>query len=230
MKNAMQNSLYPHTGQVSSLLPYLPPEVSQRLQEGQEAILSSLVLRNAGSIYYKESPDLRAFREFIDHGGQNIGDLDLARLRTGFHDTVPLSTYETYIPFMERFFEKPCNHSRVVDLFAPGLPSFIALSSATSRRGKSKAFAKYGRPVGISSEGNIIPGPKCGGSLCRIFSLETYEILRIEDNKGVAPQTMPVTCLSAGRFSELHGLDLTSPQSFRELKGWNIFAARIYIY
>lgn len=209
-----QGSLGSH---VPSLLAQLAPHLSQRLQGDQEAILLNLIQRNANSIYFKESSGLNAFREFVGKVDLDNGNSTPSAVRLGFQYNVPLSTYENYVPFAERFFEKPCDQSRVVDLFAPGLPLFIALSSATSRCGKSKAFAKYDRPPGISSESNIIPRPT-QGSVCRIFSLETYEVVQVEGDKTEGCR-LPVTCLSAGRFSGLHGLNQANPRSFKELKG-----------
>ncbi|KIJ05550.1 hypothetical protein PAXINDRAFT_141226 [Paxillus involutus ATCC 200175] len=50
--------------------------------------------------------------------------------------------YESYKPFVLRFNEQPCKESEVENLFAPGLPFALALSSSTSGN-TPKMFAKY---------------------------------------------------------------------------------------
>lgn len=48
---------------------------------------------------------------------------------------VPLSDYDSCKPFMMAFDKHPCKEAEVENIFAPGLPLFLIVSSATSGRG-----------------------------------------------------------------------------------------------
>ncbi|KAI6012976.1 hypothetical protein EDC04DRAFT_2904811 [Pisolithus marmoratus] len=61
-----------------------------------------------------------------------------------FRRTVPVTDYGSYKPFVAKFFSRPCKQSELENLLAPGLPSFIAISSSTTGN-KPKLFAKYPR-------------------------------------------------------------------------------------
>ncbi|KIK14916.1 hypothetical protein PISMIDRAFT_342506 [Pisolithus microcarpus 441] len=61
-----------------------------------------------------------------------------------FRRVVPVTDYESYSPFVAKFFSYPRKQSELQNLLAPGLPSFIGISSSTTRN-KSKLFAKYSR-------------------------------------------------------------------------------------
>ena len=48
-----------------------------------------------------------------------------------FRRLVPLADYEAYRPWLAKLMEPPCTLSEVENLLAPGLPSYIAVSSST---------------------------------------------------------------------------------------------------
>lgn len=70
-----------------------------------------------------------------------------------FYETVPLSLYDAYQPFVSRFFDKsPCPSSAVRDLLSPGFPDFIARTSGTSES-TFKLFPWYPENFHRPSEG-----------------------------------------------------------------------------
>ena len=118
-----------------------PPLLSEQLRRKTNELRSSIVRANCNTQFAQTSPELTEFR----HATADLvnGMDDDIRLSELFRKTVHLTTYESYAPFLARFFEKPCKASAIDNLFAPGLPDYIVTSSSTSG-GLPKTFPKYG--------------------------------------------------------------------------------------
>ncbi|KAG1739903.1 uncharacterized protein EDB91DRAFT_1082275 [Suillus paluster] len=111
----MTSSLY------SPPLKSLTPELLSQLKERSEKFLFEIISTNWKSQFYQTADELNIFSHTVEM----------------LHDA-----YDTCKPSLVRFFNEPCQESEVINLFAPGFPVFLALSSATSGKAP-KYFAKY---------------------------------------------------------------------------------------
>lgn len=116
----------------------LTPELLIQLKQRNEKFLFDIISINCKSKFCQTVDELSVFR----HAVQTLHDDDEQAFLQNFRDLVPLTVYDAYQPFVARFFNTPCQESEVIDLFAPGLPFFIAVSSATSGKAP-KFFPKY---------------------------------------------------------------------------------------
>ncbi|KAG0700100.1 GH3 auxin-responsive promoter [Suillus ampliporus] len=127
----MPSSLY------SSPLKSLTPELSTQLRERNERFLFEIISTNWKCQLCQTADELSIFRNAVE-----ILHDDEQGFLQNFRKLVPLTVYDTYQPFVARFFSEPCQESEVIDLFAPGFPAFLAVSSGTSGKAP-KYFAKY---------------------------------------------------------------------------------------
>ncbi|KAJ3134871.1 hypothetical protein HK101_004296 [Irineochytrium annulatum] len=145
-----------------NLVTRLTPELRASLEERHCSVLRYLVDTNSKTVYWREGELLTKFKAAID-ADEELGAL-MAKgdssantiLASRFASSVPLSTYDDMKPFIARFSSRSSsqptiNKSDVVDLLAPGLPFFIAHSSATTG-GTQKHFPKYNHPKTKSYE------------------------------------------------------------------------------
>ena len=104
----------------------LPPQLSASLKEETDSRLQKIIRANITSRYACSSSHLADFR-------LAIADKDLKEDYTlsDFRRLVPLTDYDAYRPWLDKFMERPCKLSEVENLLAPGLPSYIAVSSST---------------------------------------------------------------------------------------------------
>ena len=136
-----------------------PPLLSEQLRRKTNELRSSIVRANCNTQFAQTSPELTEFRHAT--AGLNDGMDDDIRLSETFRETVHLTTYDSYAPFLARFFETPCKACDINNLFAPGLPDYIAGSSSTSG-GRPKTFPKYGSLSKIRSSDAkswVVAGP-----------------------------------------------------------------------
>ena len=125
----------------SDLLSANPFPLSQQLRLEVDHTLATIVKANHNTQFALIASELAVFRDATSGGVDGMDDATLCKL---FRGTVQLTTYDAYSPLVERFFEKPCRESSVVNLFAPGLPDFMSWSSSTSG-GIPKRIPKYNR-------------------------------------------------------------------------------------
>ncbi|KAF8551416.1 hypothetical protein OG21DRAFT_1445236 [Imleria badia] len=119
-----------------------PPEShSEQLRCRTEGLQSRIVRANYNTQFARAAPELAEFR---DATAGSVDAMDDHILSESFRKTIHLTTYDSYAPFLAVFLEKPCKASAIVDLFAPGLPSYLAESSSTSG-GHPKIFPRYNR-------------------------------------------------------------------------------------
>ncbi|KAF9238196.1 GH3 auxin-responsive promoter [Melanogaster broomeanus] len=146
-----------------------------------------------------------------------------------YRSTVPTMTYEEYRPFIARFqeFVEPdvVPISKVNNLFAPGLPAFVAHSSGTSG-GLPKWFAKYGlHPNGKRTCCAVMEnvGPKISdGTICAIGSYLSKKVLMLTDPNGETVTRIPVCPVSTGTARVHSGREVSRDRSLRLLKGPNL--------
>lgn len=120
----------------------LTPELRSIAIERTKSLLLNIVRANLNTRYASETALLAEFRDAISVHG-SASDTVLVE---DFGNHVPLSDYDSYKLFMTAFDKHPCKEADLDNLFAPGLPHFLAISSATSGKG-SKIFPKYHCPM-----------------------------------------------------------------------------------
>ena len=109
------------------------------LAEQTNRALLKIIRDNFNTQYATQALSLSGFRDAVSaHGGTEVDATLLADFRT----RVPLSNYDCYKPFADKFNVQPCKKEEVENLFAPGLPDFLAASSGTSGP-TSKIVPKY---------------------------------------------------------------------------------------
>ncbi|KIK80502.1 hypothetical protein PAXRUDRAFT_833483 [Paxillus rubicundulus Ve08.2h10] len=211
----------------SVLLPHLSALVKER------SLRSFLYILKANSIttFYQEAQNLSAFRQALvrENKGTSVTDDVGDSLYAIYRRTVPTMSYEEYRPFITRFreFVEPdvVSVSNVMNLFAPGLPAFIAHSSGTSG-GLPKWFAKYGRhPNGRQTCCAIMENvrPKItDGTLCVISSLLTKKVLTLADANREPVAHIPVCPGSTGTARVHSGQDVLRDHSLMPLKEPNM--------
>ncbi|KIK80810.1 hypothetical protein PAXRUDRAFT_833328 [Paxillus rubicundulus Ve08.2h10] len=116
----------------------LPPKLRTLLTAKTDRLLLRIIRANFNTQYASQAPSLAGFRDVVSAHGTTVD----GTLLQDFRGHVLLMDYESYKPFVTRFNEQPCKESEVENLFAPGLPFALAMSSSTSGNAP-KMFAKY---------------------------------------------------------------------------------------
>ncbi|KAH7912887.1 GH3 auxin-responsive promoter [Hygrophoropsis aurantiaca] len=184
----------------------LTPALRDALRARTEGVLARLVSTNMHTHYARESDDFYDFRQSAQN---SISEIELL---SHFRAHIPLTTYASYEPFIERLLNpsNQCDAEDVTDLFAPGLPYFIAVSSATSGP-RAKFFAKYRHPPGIGYESvdkSANPTSDSGGKNCIVYSLNYRHLVTVtRDGRDVVAR-MPVTLMSSGSIRMQNGMDV----------------------
>ncbi|KAG6328698.1 hypothetical protein ID866_10391, partial [Astraeus odoratus] len=109
----------------------LTPELLDRLKERTEGTLVNLIKQNKDTRYACESPAFGNFRSALAALENTADEVHDDRLLESYRSAIPLTTYDSYEPFINKFFDPHCKESEVKDMFSPGLPYFLAVSSAT---------------------------------------------------------------------------------------------------
>ena len=171
----------------------LPPRLLAVQKEATDQRLQNIIGTIIASRYASSSSYLADFR---------LSTRDKVKedptVLSDFRNLVPLTDYEAYRPWVSKFFEHPCELSEVENLFAPGLPSYIALTSSTSG-GKPKYFTRY-----LAFAGLVPPGQDKvhNGSLmpttAGILWWGYRDIVEVTTASGDVVKTMPVTGVSSG--------------------------------
>ncbi|KAH7927996.1 hypothetical protein BV22DRAFT_1031156 [Leucogyrophana mollusca] len=185
----------------------LTSELQNKLKGRIDNVLARIVKTNLHTRFTQESAVFTDFHSAVGVLGDGREAQDSSLLEA-FRATVPLTTYPSYEPFIARFFEQPCKEDRVKDLFAPGLPLIVALSSATSG-GASKFFAKYRHmPV---YDWCPIPMSESGGTTCAVLSLKTFQLIEIHgDGETTFLPVAPVSSTAIRMRNDINEGDHTS--------------------
>ncbi|OJA21069.1 hypothetical protein AZE42_06809 [Rhizopogon vesiculosus] len=139
----------------SDLLDSLPVDASQKLKEHAN----------------QNAPVLATFREAI---AQDNSKDDIEFLLQ-FRALVPVTSYEPYKPFVGKFFAVPCREVDVKDMFAPGLPYFLAITSLS-------ATSEY-RPPPQHLCHAAIPIPSSEGTVFVPSSLKLSKFSKVLENR-----------------------------------------------
>lgn len=174
----------------------LTPSLVTSLRERTQTVLSYLVKTNSISTFFQESDILTDFRDAIKPNDESDTAIET------FHNNVPLSVYNDYLPFVSRVFENPCRLSSIKNLMSPGFPEFIAHSSGTCS-GATKHFLKYRHPEHMSTGTSETmkassAATKSGGMSCIVYSLRYRQVVEAVDDDGDVKLKMPVCLMSTG--------------------------------
>ena len=118
-----------------------PESLSERLKGQTDRLRSRIVRANYNTQFAQTTSELAEFRHAT---ADLIDQMDDDTLSESFRKTVHFTNYDSYAPFVARFFENPCKASAIADLFAPGFPDYLVGSSSTSG-GLPKTLPKYNR-------------------------------------------------------------------------------------
>ncbi|KAL4081085.1 GH3 auxin-responsive promoter [Scleroderma citrinum] len=190
----------------------LSPDLIAILKRRTEGTLHSLIKKNKDTRYFSESPVFTGFHTSLQNLSKEGNDKhrDDALIES-FYTGVPFTSYESYEPFIKKFLESNCQEKDVENMFAPGLPHAIAVTSSTSS-GKPKYFAQY-------SYGPVSYTPKCGGKICQIFSLLYRQVTNVQGDKGDTIKKIPVALGTANIFRIWTGLEVDNDQLNIKLAG-----------
>ena len=168
------------------VLPSLPSALRSTVIARIESLLLNIVRANVNTQYASRSPILADFRDAI-FAYDSASDTALV---TYFWRCVPLSEYDAYKPFMAAFDKNPCKEAELENLFAPGLPFLLAVSSATSGKAP-KLFPKYTFSVPRITFNAQRPA-------AMIFFGGHNEVKQVGREPGQVVGTIPVSTISAG--------------------------------
>ena len=176
------------------------PHQTPSLMERTHHTLLRIIRANFNTQYATQAPTLSAFRDTVAaHGGTEVDGTLLADFRAH----VPLSNYDCYKPFADKFNARPCRKEEVENMFAPGLPEFLATTSGTSGT-TPKIQPKYNHNAQTPMRHPIIypdsKYPLAGLQYCGYIDAKEMEYA-----PGQALQKIPVCTQSAGTVRRLLG-------------------------
>ncbi|KAH7906351.1 GH3 auxin-responsive promoter, partial [Hygrophoropsis aurantiaca] len=165
----------------------LSPNLQIQLKEHTEGVLNKIINTNLQSRFVQEFGGLREFRDAI----KQLKHCSAHDAWECYRDSVPLTNYDSYEPFISRFLAEPCREEDVKDLLSPGLPFFIAKSSGTSGKA-AKLFPKYRHFTGAPISCNRFTAKTC--HILPMTYLRVIDVLRKEEN----PTKVIVTTVTSG--------------------------------
>ncbi|GJJ10575.1 hypothetical protein Clacol_004802 [Clathrus columnatus] len=203
---------------------HLTPELSQKLKQHFEIALSDTIQKIGVSRFATESPSLLAYRNCLPNDESDKVEV--------FRNTVPLSTYAAYDPFIQKLLEQPCSKQlEVENLLAPGYPLFVAPTSATT--GKTLRYIPKYVMANVNPQEGILATNKYA---CFLMHLGTKGTITVKkDETGAVVTKFPLTQVSAGmaRFKMGLGRDenfmgikvpyLTSPLAVSFINNYRSF-------
>ncbi|KAG1731727.1 GH3 auxin-responsive promoter [Suillus lakei] len=177
----------------TDLLDSLSAEISQQLKDFVDQALLGFIRPNSASQFAQHAPELANFRETIAHSDSK-DDIEFLR---SFRESVPTTNYEPYRPYIAKFFATHCKESDVKNLFAPGLPYCLAVSSMTS--GKSaKTFPTYRPAPHLLHHPLYLSLPHSEGSTLSPSSVGHWQTLKIDYEDGQSSKLLPVCSVTVG--------------------------------
>lgn len=177
-------------------LKVLTPELRSILHSRTDLFLLNVITANWTSQYASQTPTLAPFRDIVASHGSPF----YAAILNDFRDYVPITTYDAYKPWVARFHEIPCKESRVENLFAPGLPYYVAMSSSTSGK-EPKLFPAYQHTsIELPAPRPIFDFSDTRGPVACIFYYGYKEIKQVERESGHVVKRIPFCLASAGRL------------------------------
>ncbi|KAG2142334.1 GH3 auxin-responsive promoter [Suillus clintonianus] len=173
----------------TDILDSLSSELSQQLKDYIDQTLLEIIRPNSASQFAHDAPELAKFREAV---AQSDSKDDIEFLRS-FREFVTLTNYKHYQPFTAKFFATPCKEADVKNMFAPGLPYFIAMSSMTSGN-TAKTFPIYRHAQRLAN--NPLHFSRSEGSTLSLTSLDFWQNLKLDCEDGQKP--LPVCSVTIG--------------------------------
>ncbi|KAI9458737.1 GH3 auxin-responsive promoter [Boletus coccyginus] len=187
----------------------LTPELRISLTKRTDFFLLNIITANSTTQYASQTPSLTRFRDAVSVHGTAVG----ATLLDDFRNHVPVTDYESYKPWIVRFHETPCEESRVDNLFAPGLPYCLAMSSSTSGK-EPKLFPVYQQPsIDYPPPRPFFDFSDTQGPSAWIFYYGYREVKEVEREPGQVVKKIPLCLVSASWFRMRFDWDLESDES-----------------
>ncbi|KAH7909123.1 GH3 auxin-responsive promoter [Hygrophoropsis aurantiaca] len=177
-------------------LAILSPDLQIQLKERTEGLLNEIINTNLQTRFVQEYDGLRKFRDGI----KLLKDRSAHEVQECYHDSVPLTNYGAYEPFISKFLAEPCREEDVKDLLSPGLPFFIAKSSGTAGKA-AKLFPKYRHFAGAPSRNRFT------AKTCHILAmtyLRVIDVLGNEEN----PTKVIMTTVTSGMMRMQHDMGI----------------------
>jgi len=191
----------------------LTPQLKDDLLHRSNRTLLDILKANKSTTFCHEATSLSGFHNIVA-GAFDMSDSTLLEL---YKSNVPLTDYEDYRPFVDRFFvqgPESCQAKAVTDLLAPGLPLFLAKTSGTSGS-PSKNFPKYDHPI----YRNALPGSVIGNELmtCSLTTLRVTETIELRGTDGVC-RALPIASITVGGTMIRLGISVGREMEFSRIK------------
>ncbi|KAI6044750.1 GH3 auxin-responsive promoter [Pisolithus marmoratus] len=199
--------------QVPRPLRVLTSDLVSVLKNSVEAAMVAVIKRNRHTRYVSESPVFAEFHSMLRNSGrEEDGDVSDDILLETYRTTIPLTTYDSYEPFVTKFLAETCQEDDVRDMFSLGLPRHIAVTSSTSSA-KPKFFCKYQLP----GSKRYVFGDK--SQTFWTFSLHYRQLVKVQNRKGDIISAIPVGLGSSAGIRMRHGLEIESDHLNIKLAG-----------
>jgi len=177
----------------TDLLHSLSAELSQRLKNLMDQALLGFIRPNSVSQFAQHASELANFRKAMAQKNSN-GDIEFLR---SFREFIPTTNYDPYRPFIAKFFATPCKESDVQNMFAPGLPYCLAVSSTTSGKAP-KTFPIYQPAPHLLHHPLYLSLRHSEGSILSPSSLSFGQALKMYFEDGHSSKVLPVCSVTVG--------------------------------
>ncbi|KAG2107325.1 GH3 auxin-responsive promoter [Suillus cothurnatus] len=177
----------------TDLLHSLSAELSQRLKDLMDQALLGFIRPNSVSQFAQHASELANFREAMAQKNSN-DDIEFLR---SFREFIPTTNYDPYRPFIAKFFATPCKESDVQNMFAPGLPYCLAVSSTTSGKAP-KTFPIYQPAPHLLHHPLYLSLRHSEGSILSPSSLSFGQALKMDFEDGHSSKVLPVCSVTVG--------------------------------
>ncbi|KAH0828160.1 GH3 auxin-responsive promoter-domain-containing protein [Lanmaoa asiatica] len=169
------------------------PQKVAILSERMNDALLKIIRGNFNTQYATQTASLAGFRDAVSvHDAIEVD----ATLLADFRSHVPLSNYDSYKPFVDKFNAHPCKEEDVVNLFSPGFPDFLAYSGGTTAKAP-KILPKYNHDPKESKEHPFFEASS-GKLLASVLSVAPKDVKEIERAPGEVVRRILVTQVSGG--------------------------------
>ncbi|KAF8134278.1 GH3 auxin-responsive promoter-domain-containing protein [Boletus edulis] len=155
--------------------------------------LLRIIRDNFNTQYASQAASLAEFRDAVSaHSGTEVDAILLADFRAH----VPLSNYDSYKPFVDKFNAQPCKEEDVINMFSPGFPDFFARSSATSGS-NPKVFPRYNHNARLNMPSRPFFYTDNKDPIAALICTEYRDVKVLERASGEVVQRIPV-CIASG--------------------------------
>lgn len=177
------------------------PQQVATLAERTNRTLLKIIRDNFNTRYTAQAASLAGFRDAVlVHGGTEVD----ATFLQDFRSRVPLSNYDSYEPFVNKFNVQPCKEEEVENLFSPGLPDFFAVSSATSGT-TPKILPKYNHNARLKLPPRGLFDPNSKDPFAAVVCTRYRDVKEIERAPGEVFQRIPVCTVTGGSIRRTLG-------------------------